>query len=93
MTRLADAEIERELASLPGWTREGDAIVKTFRFGSFREAVAFVGRLAPFCDAADHHPDIDIRYRRVRLAYATHSEGGITEQDIAGARAAEELSA
>jgi 4a-hydroxytetrahydrobiopterin dehydratase len=89
--RLDDARIDRELASLGGWKREGDAIAKTFRFPSFRDAVAFVDRLAPLADAADHHPDILIRYRRVTLTYSTHSEGGITEKDIAGAGAADRL--
>jgi len=88
---LSDAEIDGALATLPGWKREGDAIVKTFRLPSFREAIAFVDRLAPACDAADHHPDILIRYRRVTLTYATHSEGGITAKDIAGAREADRL--
>ena len=93
MALLSDPDIESALRSLPGWKREGEAIVKTFRFASFRDAVAFVDRLAPVVDAADHHPDILIRYRRVTLAYSTHSEGGITEKDIAGAREAERLAA
>ena len=88
---LSDAEIDGALATLPGWKREGDAIIKTFRLPSFREAIAFVDRLAPACDAADHHPDILIRYRRVTLTYATHSESGITAKDIAGASAADRL--
>ena len=91
MPRLSDDEITRALATLSGWKREGDAIVKTFRFASFRDAIAFVDRLAPVADAADHHPDILIRYRRVTITYATHSEGGITERDVAGAREADRL--
>lgn len=67
--------------------------MKTFRFATFRDAVAFVDRLASSADAADHHPDILIRYRRVILTYSTHSEGGLTEKDVAGAREADRLAA
>ncbi len=93
MALLGDVEVERALRELSGWKREGDAIVKTFRFPSFREAVSFVDRLAPGMDAADHHADIIIRHRRVTLTYSTHSEGGITTKDLAGAREAERLAA
>ena len=89
--RLPDADVERTLASLAGWKRDGDAIVKTFRFRSFRDAVAFVDRLAQVADAADHHPDILIRYRRVTITYSTHSAGGLTAKDVAGAREADRL--
>lgn len=91
MTRLTEQEIASSLAELPGWTRAGDAITKTFRLQSFREAITFVDRLAATCDAANHHPDILIRYRRVTLTFSTHSEGGLTEKDMAGAREAERL--
>ena len=89
MARLGDAEIEERLRAVSGWKREGDAIAKTFKLPSFREAVAFVGRVAQVADAADHHPDILIRYRRVTLTYSTHSEGGLTQKDFDGAAAAE----
>lgn len=91
MARLSDAQIEAALPGLPGWKREGDAMVKTFRFPSFKEAIAFVDRVAAAMDAADHHADILIRYRRVTLTYSTHSDGGITEKDLAGATGAERL--
>ena len=57
----------------------------------FPEAVAYVVRLAFAAEAADHHPDIDIRYKRVTLTYSTHSEGGLTEKDFAGAETATKL--
>jgi 4a-hydroxytetrahydrobiopterin dehydratase len=89
MALLNDAEIETHLATLKGWTRDGDAIKKQFTFSGFPDAVAFVQRLVPDCEAADHHPDITINYRRVTLSYATHSEGGITLKDIDGAKNAD----
>jgi len=89
MALLSDADIEHALAELPGWTREGNAIRKQFTFGSFPEAVEFVSSLVPEAEAADHHPDLTINYRRVTVAYSTHSEGGLTPKDAAGARMAE----
>jgi 4a-hydroxytetrahydrobiopterin dehydratase len=85
MSLLSGDEIDRKLKDLPGWSRKGDAIVRQFAFKGFPEAVAFVGRLVPGAEAADHHPDLTINYRRVTVSYATHSEGGITEKDFAGA--------
>jgi 4a-hydroxytetrahydrobiopterin dehydratase len=91
MALLNDAQIQKHLAGLKGWTRDGDAIKKQFTFRGFPEAVAFVQRLVPGCEAADHHPDITINYRRVTLSYSTHSEGGITLKDIEGAKQAEKI--
>jgi 4a-hydroxytetrahydrobiopterin dehydratase len=92
MALLSDTQIEDALATLPGWTREGDAIRKTFAFAGFPEAVAFVRRLVPGAEAADHHPDLTINYRRVTVVYTTHSAGGLTEKDVAGAKIAEQES-
>lgn len=89
MSLLSDDVITRELGTLSGWTRDGNAIRKQFTFKGFPEAVAFVRRLVPGCEAADHHPDVTINYRKVTLSYSTHSEGGLTLKDFAGARAAE----
>jgi 4a-hydroxytetrahydrobiopterin dehydratase len=89
MPRLNDDEIRRALETLPGWTRDGDAIVKQFTFESFPEAVAFVTRLVEPAEAADHHPDLLVSYKRVTVRWSTHSDGGITEKDVAGARMAE----
>jgi 4a-hydroxytetrahydrobiopterin dehydratase len=86
---LHDAEITARLARLPGWQRAGSAIVKEFTFGGFPDAVAFVTRLVAPSEAADHHPDLAIHYRRVIVTFTTHSDGGITEKDFAGAAAAD----
>ena len=91
MPKLSRAEIEERVKKLRGWTLEGDAIKKQYTFAGFPEAVAFVNRLAPEAEKADHHPDILINYKRVTLTYSTHSEGGLTEKDFAGAAAADRL--
>lgn len=89
MAILTDTEARDRLRNLDGWRLEGGALVKEYRFAGFPEAVAFVSRLVPGAEAADHHPDIAIHYRRVRLSFVTHSEGGLTDKDFAGAAAAD----
>jgi 4a-hydroxytetrahydrobiopterin dehydratase len=90
MPLLTRSAIDAALQALPGWRFERDALVKSFTFDGFPEAVAFVNRLVPGSEAADHHPDLAISYRRVTVMFSTHSEGGVTEQDIAGARLADQ---
>ena len=89
MALLTSQEIDREMKSLQGWTHDGDAIRKQFTFAGFPEAVAFLTRLVPDAEAADHHPDITVNYRKVTLSYSTHDEGGLTMKDFDGAKMAE----
>jgi 4a-hydroxytetrahydrobiopterin dehydratase len=91
MPKLSSSEAEQRMKSLNGWTRDGDAIKKQYTFKDFPEAIAFVNRLAPEAEKVDHHPDILINYKRVTLTFSTHSEGGLTEKDFAGARAVDAL--
>lgn len=79
---LDDQQIRARLDDLEGWTREGDAIRKTYTLDSFPESIAFVNRIAELAQRADHHPDIDIRFDRVSCALSTHSEGGLTAKDF-----------
>ena len=80
------------MSALVGLVLDGDSIKKQYTFRGFPEAVAFVTRLVPEAEVADHHPDVLINYRRVTLIYSTHSEGGLTEKDFDGAAAADRLS-
>lgn len=80
---LSEAEIASGLARLPEWTRETDAITRTVRCASFREAIALVDRVADAAETADHHPDILIRWRRVTFTLSTHASGGLTARDMA----------
>jgi 4a-hydroxytetrahydrobiopterin dehydratase len=89
MPKLERSAIDSRMKSLSGWKLQGDAISKQFTFPGFLEAIAFVNRLAPNAEEADHHPDILINYKRVTLTYSTHSEGGLTEKDFAGAELAD----
>ena len=89
MALLSRDVIDTALRALPGWHFKHHAIVKEFTFSGFPEAVAFVNRLVPGSEAADHHPDIAVSYRRVTVTFTTHSEGGVTAKDLAGARMAD----
>ena len=82
MARLTEAEIKERFARLAGWERRGDEIRRTFSFASFRESLAFVNHVGELAEAADHHPDIDIRYSKVTLALSTHDAGGLTAKDF-----------
>ncbi len=86
MALLTNDQIEKALGTLPDWARDGDAIVRRYEFPNFVEAVAFVQRVADAAEDANHHPDITINYSKVTLILSTHSEGGITQKDIDGAR-------
>ena len=81
-TLLSDDEIAAALAGLPAWRRDGDKIVRDVRFPTFRDAIAFVDRVADLAETADHHPDIDIRWRRVILGLTTKASHGLTARDV-----------
>ena len=91
MALLSKSDIDAQLKTLDGWSYDAQAkaIRKQFTFKGFPEAVAFVTRLVPEAENADHHPDITINYRRVMLSWSTHDEGGLTLKDIDGAKMAE----
>jgi 4a-hydroxytetrahydrobiopterin dehydratase len=74
--------IDRELADVPEWRRSGGALRVRFRLASFPVAIDLVRAVADLAQAADHHPDIDIRYDRVTFVLTTHSAGGITGADV-----------
>jgi len=80
--RLSDEEIQAALDGLSDWDREGEAVVRTYRLKDFAAATNFVNAVAELAEAARHHPDIDIRYNRVRIALSTHDAGGITRRDV-----------
>jgi 4a-hydroxytetrahydrobiopterin dehydratase len=82
MTPLVVSEIAARLASLPGWEVESGELVRTFECTDFRNALALVNRVGIVAEAAGHHPDIDIRYNRVRFVLVTHSAGGLTAKDF-----------
>jgi 4a-hydroxytetrahydrobiopterin dehydratase len=80
--RLSDLEIQRALGGLPGWSRRGDVLTKTFTFPRFLDGIDFVVRVANLAEGANHHPDVDIRYTKVTCTLSTHDAGGITQKDL-----------
>jgi 4a-hydroxytetrahydrobiopterin dehydratase len=80
--RLDDAELSAGLAALPAWTRDGDMLRRSIETPSFADAIALVTRIGFDAEAADHHPDLDIRWRTVRVALTTHDAGGLTRLDL-----------
>ncbi|MDB4917338.1 MAG: pterin-4-alpha-carbinolamine dehydratase [Gemmatimonadetes bacterium] len=89
--KLSDLEIQRALGALPGWARRSDVLTKSFTFATFADGISFVQRIARAADAADHHPDIDIRYTKVVCTLSTHDAGGITAKDLSLASTIETL--
>lgn len=83
MSAFSSAEIEQALIRLPDWNLNDALLNRTFNFTDFREAMSFVNSVAAVAERAGHHPDIDIRYNKVKLALTSHDAGGITEKDFA----------
>jgi 4a-hydroxytetrahydrobiopterin dehydratase len=81
-TILNEESIAGWLDSRAGWKRDGESITKLFTFPSFRDSIVFVNRVATIADTVQHHPDIEIRNRKVFLSVTTHDAGGLTETDF-----------
>jgi len=93
VTTLSDEEIRAGLSGLDGWELDGARITREYRFARFPDAITFVVRLSYTAEAADHHPDLDVRYNCVRVTLSTHSEGGVTAKDLDLARAVHAIAA
>ena len=91
MAVLSPESIEAGLQSLNNWSYDGSAIIKEVQRKDFVDAFGFVTQVALIAQAGDHHPDIDIRWNTVKLAFATHSEGGITAKDLEMAEAVDAI--
>jgi 4a-hydroxytetrahydrobiopterin dehydratase len=82
MKPLSSEEAHSRLADLPGWRIEAGELARIFEFKDFLTALHFVNQVAEAAEKAGHHPDIDIRYNKVRLALVTHDAGGLTQKDF-----------
>lgn len=82
MALLSPDSVQESLRSLPQWKLEGKEIVRRYEFPDFAAAMVFVNQVAEKAEGADHHPDIDIRYNKVRLALVSHDQGGLTARDM-----------
>jgi 4a-hydroxytetrahydrobiopterin dehydratase len=92
MAVLDDAALAAEMLDLPGWAREAEALVKTFRRADWRDAIALVNAVATEAERRDHHPDISITgYRNVTFRLTSHDSGGVTKRDLGLAKRIDEL--
>jgi len=91
LTLLTSEALQSFLTSHPGWTHEGGMLRRTYAFPAFLTGIAFVERVGQAAERADHHPDIDIRWRKVTLALVTHDAGGLTSRDTNLAAEADRL--
>jgi 4a-hydroxytetrahydrobiopterin dehydratase len=91
MAALSAAEVGSLLISVPAWQVEKDELVRTFQFDDFHASMSFVNQVADLAEEAGHHPDIDIRYNKVRLVLVTHDAGGLTVKDFELAARADKL--
>ena len=91
MSLLTPEMVQESLRALPRWKLEGKEIVRHYEFPDFAAAMRFVNEVAEKAEKAGHHPDIDIRYNKVRLALVSHDKGGLTKRDLAMAEAIDSL--
>jgi 4a-hydroxytetrahydrobiopterin dehydratase len=82
MSKLSEAEISERLPRAKGWERHGDMLVRTWQFPSFRRAMEFLNHVAALIEKSDHHPDLTVNYRTVRIETSTHDVGGLTDRDF-----------
>jgi 4a-hydroxytetrahydrobiopterin dehydratase len=80
--RLNRNEVKARLAEAKGWKLRGKEISKLYIFEDFMEGIRFINRIARLAEGMNHHPDIDIRYNKIKLALTTHDEGGLTMKDF-----------
>lgn len=91
MAVMSDADIRTALGALPGWSHSDGAVSRDFTFDDFMGSVGFVNRLAEMAEAENHHPDLAISWATVTVSWCSHSEGGVTDRDLAMASATDSL--
>jgi 4a-hydroxytetrahydrobiopterin dehydratase len=82
MPALHTKQIKLHLQAVPNWSKRAQTISRTFKFEGFLKGIDFVNQVARKAQKMNHHPDIDIRFDKVKLTLTTHDEGGITEKDF-----------
>jgi 4a-hydroxytetrahydrobiopterin dehydratase len=91
MPALPESEINLRLSALPAWQIQAGELTRIFIHQDFRAALAFVNKVGEQAEKAGHHPDIDIRYNKVRLSLVTHDAGGLTAKDFDMAASVDKL--
>ena len=91
MPALTTKQIRLHLKAVPNWSKRAQTIFRTFRFEGFLKSIDFVNRIARKSQKINHHPDIDIRFDKVKLTLTTHDAGGLTEKDFTLAEQCDEV--
>src|SRR3954468_10732333 len=91
MAILNADQLKQALAGLKGWQHSGAAIQQEFSFPDFADAMVFVNKVAEVAEEANHHPDIDIRYNKVKMLLTSHDSGGVTQRDVKMAKRISEI--
>ena len=91
MPALTNKQVSLRLKALPNWSKRAQTIQRTFQFAGFLKSMDFVNRVARKAQRNQHHPDIAIRFNKVRLTLTTHDEGGITAKDFTLARQCDDV--
>ena len=91
MPALTPKQLSLHLKTVPAWSKRAQTILRTFKFEGFLSSISFVNRIARKAQKINHHPDIDIRFNKVRLKLTTHDEGGLTKKDFSLARQCDEV--
>ena len=90
--KLDESQIQASLSSIPKWKLEKGELVQNATFDDFKQAMTFIKHVAELAENAGHHPDIDIRYNKVKLALTSHDSGGLTERDFHLAKVVDAIS-
>ena len=93
MAVLSQKELQQRLSEMPGWTFVDNSLERRFEFADFVAAMKFVSRVAEAAEEANHHPDIDIRYNKVKMSLTSHDSGGVTARDLRLAKKIAEIAA
>ncbi|RMD98560.1 MAG: 4a-hydroxytetrahydrobiopterin dehydratase [Calditrichaeota bacterium] len=91
MEKLSPQQIQAELATLKGWSSDGQAITRKWQFKDFKQAMAFIRQVADLAEQHNHHPELWNVYNQVELRFTTHDAGGLTARDFAIARAIDQI--
>ena len=93
MAVLTEKDVRQRLSELPGWSYGNNSIERLFEFKDFAAAMKFVNKVAEAAEQANHHPDIDIRYNKVRMSLTSHDSGGVTARDLRMAKQISDIAA
>lgn len=91
MSKLTNEQIDEALKDLPGWEQRGNRIEKEYTFENYMDGIQFINRIAHAAEERNHHPDLEVRWCKVKVFLTSHDTGGVTERDAGMAQTVETL--